>query len=196
MGIQVILASGSPRRRALLDQIGIRYRVQTADVDEGAQAGETPEALVVRLAQAKARAVWDRTNRTLPVLGADTLGVVDGTLLVKPDGFDSARAMLERMAGRMHEVLTAVALCSVQGSGVRLSRSRVWFRQLSAAEIAAYWKQGEPRDKAGAYAIQGLGAVFVERLDGSYSGVMGLPLFETAQLLATAGIFPLPPAQP
>ncbi|HPQ96503.1 MAG: septum formation inhibitor Maf [Thiothrix sp.] len=196
MGIQVMLASGSPRRRELLDQIGIRYRVQTADVDESAQAGETPEALVLRLARAKAQAVWDDTDRTLPVLGADTLGVVDGILLVKPDGFESARAMLKRMSGRMHEVLTAVALCSSQGTRVRLNRSRVWFRELAEAEILAYWAQGEPRDKAGAYAVQGLGAVFVERLEGSYSGVMGLPLFETAQLLATAGIFPLPPAQP
>lgn len=184
----LILASASPRRRELLDQIGIRYRVQTADIDESPLPGEPADALVQRLAQEKAYAVWQRSDKTLPVLGADTLGVLDDTLLVKPADFGSARDMLRHMSGRQHTIYSAVALFHAGGSEVALSRSTVNFRDISETEMEAYWEHGEPRDKAGAYAIQGLGAVFVERLEGSYSGVMGLPLFETAQLLAAAGL--------
>lgn len=187
---QIILASGSPRRRELLDQIGVRYRVQVADIDESPHADETPEALVCRLALEKAQAVLQQGQDAdiLPVLGADTLGMLAGELLVKPTDFESARAMLRRMSGQCHEVLTAVALVTNEEACVRLNTSKVWFRTLTDEEIAAYWATGEPADKAGAYAIQGLGAMFVERMTGSYSAVMGLPLFETAQLLTDAGL--------
>ena len=153
----------------------------------------TPEALVLRLAQQKAQAVWQRLAATpdglhLPVLGADTLGLLDGELLLKPRDFADAQALLRRMSGRWHTIFTAVALVTATGTSVVLNRNAVKFRSVSDAEILAYWRTGEPCDKAGAYAIQGRGAVFVERLEGSYSGVMGLPLFETAQLLAAAGI--------
>lgn len=188
---QIILASGSPRRRELLDQIGIRYVVQAADIDESALPEETAETLVQRLALEKACAVWDNSDKTQPVLGADTLGQLDGELLVKPLDFADARRMLMDMAGRRHEILSAVALCHAEGSKVALCRSYVWFREISEQEIRAYWASGEPSDKAGAYAIQGCGAIFVERMEGSYSAVMGLPLFETAGMLAEIGINPL-----
>ncbi|MFN3785807.1 MAG: Maf family protein [Thiothrix sp.] len=194
MQIQLILASASPRRRELLTQIGVGFQVQSADVDETPLHGETPEVLVQRLAVLKAQTVWQQRqvsslradDRNIPVLGADTLGVLDGELLVKPTDFAHARRMLLAMAGRQHAIFSAVALVNHQGVQVKLSRSLVTLRAISEAELWAYWQSGEPCDKAGAYAIQGLGAVFVEKLEGSYSGVMGLPLFETAQLLAAA----------
>lgn len=188
---QLILASASPRRRELLAQIGIRYRVQTADIDESPFADEDPLALVKRLAKEKAHVVWGNSDKTLPVMGADTLGVLEGQLLVKPDDFVSARQMLLSMSGRAHTIYSAVALYHQDACELAVSESKVWFRHLTEAEIVAYWQQGEPQDKAGAYAIQGVGAIFAERLEGSYSGVMGLPLFETAQLLAKAGIYAL-----
>jgi septum formation protein len=188
---QLILASASPRRRELLDQIGIRYRVETADINEQAVAGETAEQLVKRLALEKASVVWQRSDRQLPVLGADTLGLLEDELLVKPENYADAQAMLLKMSGREHEILSAVALQTPDGAQVVLSRSYVRFRVISSDEIAAYWALGEPCDKAGAYAIQGYGAIFAEQMRGSYSGIMGLPLFETAALLQTVGIRPL-----
>lgn len=189
---QIILASASPRRRELLEQIGIRFLVQTADVDESPLVDETPEALVKRLAIMKAESVWNRRKKAgekaLPVLGSDTVGILNGELLVKPLDFADAKQMLQKMSGRQHEILTAVALVTASGSTVVINHNVVSFRSISDAEILAYWKTGEPQDKAGAYAIQGRGAIFIERLEGSYSGVMGLPLFETARLLASAGI--------
>lgn len=184
----LILASASPRRRELLEQIGIRYQVQTADLDESPLPNEAPLALAQRLAAAKAQTVWELSHQQLPVLGADTLGVLDGELLVKPTDFESARQMLLFMSGRAHTIYSAIALYHQGGCEQAVSESKVWFRTITEAEIRAYWYQGEPRDKAGAYAIQGLGAIFAERLEGSYSGVMGLPLFETAQVLEKTGI--------
>ncbi|MEZ5535722.1 MAG: nucleoside triphosphate pyrophosphatase [Thiolinea sp.] len=188
---QLILASASPRRRELLDQIGIRYRVETADIDEQVRANETAEQLVQRLALEKAEVIWRRSDQQLPVLGADTLGLLDDELLVKPENYADAKAMLQKMSGREHEILSAVALYTQNDAQVVLSRSYVRFREISEAEIAAYWETGEPCDKAGAYAIQGYGPIFAEYMRGSYSGIMGLPLFETAALLKTAGIRPL-----
>lgn len=188
---QLILASASPRRRELLDQIGVRYRVEVADIDEQELADESAEALVQRLAVEKAEAVWQRGDQQLPVMGADTLGRLDGGLLVKPVDYEDAKVMLLKMAGCEHEILSAVALRTSDGVSVKLSRSYVRFRDISEAEILAYWETGEPCDKAGAYAIQGYGAIFAEQMRGSYSGIMGLPLFETAALLAEAGIHPL-----
>jgi septum formation protein len=179
------LASGSPRRRELLEQIGVRFIVDVADVDESPRAGEAPRDYVVRLAAEKAAAVFARRGGDLPVLGADTTVVIDQQVLGKPDSEAHGLALL---SGRGHEVLTAVALTARGNTHMRLSVSQVTFRAITPAEAATYWATGEPLGKAGGYAVQGRGAVFIEQLHGSYSGVMGLPLFETAQLLSAAGV--------
>jgi septum formation protein len=188
----VYLASASPRRRELLRQIGVVHRLLGVEVDETAAAGESPEGYVRRLAGAKARCGWDSLTAAsadhAPVLGADTAVVLDGRIIGKPRDRADALTILSSLSGRTHEVLTAVTLCDATAERSALSRSRVSFRALSPDECARYWDTGEPRDKAGAYAIQGLAAVFVTDLAGSHSGVMGLPLFETAQLLAQAGV--------
>jgi len=185
---QVILASGSPRRAELLTQLKIRFTRVIPDVDESARPGENIADLVRRLALAKASAGSEQAGVGLPVLGADTLVAVDGTALGKPaDRFD-ALDMLGRLSGRAHEVLSAVAVVGAGSIQAEVSRSTVVFRKISNAEAARYWDSGEPRDKAGAYAIQGLGSIFVERLEGSYSGVVGLPLLETERLLIAAGV--------
>ncbi|MFP5507224.1 MAG: Maf family protein [Gammaproteobacteria bacterium] len=187
---RIYLASNSPRRRELLDQIGITYRVLRVDVDETARPGEDAAALVERLALEKARAgrAGLPPGDGRPVLGADTVVVADGRVLGKPRDRAAGLAMLAALSERRHEVLTAAALADPRRERVLLSRSQVRFRAIDPAEAAAYWDSGEPADKAGGYAIQGLGAVFVAELNGSYSGVMGLPLFETAQLLNEFGI--------
>ena len=185
----VYLASGSPRRRELLQQIGVSFRVVGAAVDEAVQSAETAPTYVLRLAAAKAEAGWDRSRdgSHVPVLAADTAVVLDGRILGKPADGPDAERMLGQLSGRTHEVLTAVALRTADGLQSRISRSEVTFRSIAAGEARAYWETGEPSDKAGAYAIQGLGAIFITDLRGSYSGVMGLPLFETAELLRDAG---------
>jgi len=182
--LDLYLASASPRRGQLLEQIGVRYRSLAVNVDEARHADEPPELYVLRLALEKARAGRARLapNDPLPVLGADTAVVVDGDILGKPRDRAHALAMLARLSGRVHHVYTGVALAAEEEQ-TRLSVSAVAFRPLSLEECAAYWQTGEPADKAGAYAIQGRGAVFITRLEGSYSGVMGLPLHETAELL-------------
>jgi septum formation protein len=187
---QIYLASNSPRRRELLDQIGVTYRVLRVDVDESPRAGEDATGLVQRLALAKARAGCASlpAGDGKPVLGADTLVVKEGRLLGKPHERAAGLAMLARLSGRSHEVFTAVALVRGHQERVLLNRSQVRFREIAPGEAAAYWDSGEPIDKAGGYAIQGLAAVFVAELFGSYSGVMGLPVFETAQLLNEFGI--------
>lgn len=187
----VCLASISPRRRQLLTQIGVPHVVSAADIDEAAQPGEAPADYVVRVACAKARAVRARGTQ-LPVLAADTTVVIDGLVLAKPRDRAEGLAMLARLSGRTHQVLTAVALASAAGVDYRLSASEVRLRSVTPEERAAYWASGEPRDKAGGYAIQGIGALFIEHLSGSYSGVMGLPLYETGELLAVAGVACLP----
>ena len=181
------LASVSPRRRELLQQIGVPHLTAVPDIDETALAAESARDYVVRLACAKARVIAPRFA-DLPVLAADTVVVLDGRICGKPVDARQGIDMLGRLAGRTHEVLTAVALASGGKLTHRLSTSEVRFRQMSLAECRAYWESGEPRDKAGGYAIQGRGAVFIEHLSGSYSGVMGLPVFETAELLAAAGV--------
>jgi septum formation protein len=184
---RIILASSSPRRRELLEQIGLPYRVVAAEVDETPLPNETPEHYVLRLAEAKSLHAWKLAEGELPVLGADTAVVVDGDILGKPGGREQALAMLRRLSGRGHRVLTGVSLRSQQHWRT-CSDTRVFFRTLDEAEILAYWETGEPCDKAGAYAIQGRAAQFIERIEGSFSGVVGLPLFETAALLRQAGI--------
>lgn len=188
---QLILASASPRRRELLEQIGVRFRVVTVDIDEGSRPGESPQALVQRLAVAKASTAAAQTGHELPVLGADTLVVIDDRILGKPVDQSDGLAMLASLQGRAHQVLTAVALFASGHHACRVSVSRVHMREMSEAQRKVYWRSGEGRDKAGAYAIQGKGALYITHLEGSYSGVVGLPLFETAELLAMAGIHPL-----
>jgi septum formation protein len=192
----VILASASPRRSQLLTQIGVPHRVVPAHIDERRRLGEGLEHCVQRLARAKALEVQvalaavggSAAAVELAVLGADTAVVIDDELIGKPRDRADALAILARLSGRWHQVLSAVALASASGTQCCLSRSEVRFRALQPHESAAYWDSGEPRDKAGAYAIQGLGATLVEELRGSYSGVVGLPLFETARMLAEAGV--------
>lgn len=184
------LASGSPRRRELLTQIGVPYLTLSAPVDENTLPDESPIAYVERLARAKAQAglaaLVDMHEAV--VLGADTAVVLDGRILGKPADRDEALATLSALSGRSHDVLTAVALVSPERVVARVVTSQVTFRALSQAEIDAYWDSGEPKDKAGCYGIQGLAAVFVSQLHGSYSAVVGLPLCETAGLLAEFAI--------
>lgn len=186
----IYLASNSPRRRELLDQIGVRYGWLSGGIDEIPSPGESPEVFVLRLALEKARqGLTLREERPpLPVLGADTVVVLDDTALGKPETHEQGVAMLAQLSGRTHRVLTAVALVDGEREASRLSVSHVTFREINPEEADLYWETGEPWDKAGGYAIQGRGAVFIERLEGSYSGVMGLPLFETAQLLEEFGV--------
>lgn len=182
----VYLASHSPRRRELLSQIHVAYETLTIEIDETRLADESPVAYVQRVALLKARAGVEQlpAGQHSPVLGADTTVVLDGECLGKPvDDADAAR-MLRRISGRQHEVLTAVTLISNKGEQSALSRSRVSFAELTEQQIQRYCASGEPLGKAGAYAIQGRAAAFICDLQGSYSGVMGLPLYETAQLLA------------
>lgn len=209
------LASKSPRRRVLLDQIGVDYAIVDASIDEIPRAGEVPERFVERMACEKALAGLAVLGnaRVAPVLAADTAVVLEGKVLGKPRDEAHAMEILHELSSRMHRVISAVAVAGGSGGGggggstrhsderepavgtdagdtpnFMTSVSRVWFRRISYEERRAYCATGEPLDKAGAYAIQGRAATFVTRLDGSYSGVMGLPLFETATLLREAGI--------
>lgn len=182
------LASASPRRRELLEQIGVAVQVVNCAVDEQVLQDEPASAYVQRVTRAKVLAGVAQAPAGAVVLAADTAVVLDEQILGKPTGREEALGMLRSLSGREHEVMTAVAVA--RGTDVRLQQvtTRVRFRSLSEGEIAAYWDSGEPRDKAGSYGIQGLGAVFVAHLAGSYSAVVGLPLMETASLLAGFGI--------
>jgi septum formation protein len=185
----IYLASASPRRSQLLRQIGVEHEVRPVGVDESLRPGEPPGGYVARLAREKAMALWAQLVPAArrPVLGSDTTVAVDDSIQGKPRDAQDALQMLRRLSARTHQVYTAVALCHAQGCDLRLSVSDVTFRSLSDSEIEAYWASGEPADKAGGYAVQGLGALFIERIAGSYSGIMGLPLFETGELLASVG---------
>src|SRR5687767_298377 len=182
------LASASPRRRQLLDLIGVPHLVTPADIDETPQTAERADRYVLRLARAKAEAVWNR-ERDLPVLGADTTVAIGEEILGKPESEAEAVAMLGKLSGRTHVVHTGIALRAPDGREfVSISTTQVQFAHLDAEQMHAYWAAGEPQGKAGGYAIQGLGAVFVSNLAGSYTGVMGLPLYETAEMLRAAGV--------
>ncbi|MBX9913916.1 MAG: Maf-like protein [Pseudomonadaceae bacterium] len=187
---RLFLASGSPRRRELLTQIGVPFTTLLTSIDETPQEAESPTDYVRRLAQAKAQAGLAALDYSADavVLGADTSVILAGQILGKPLDRADAHAMLAALSGNTHEVLTAVALASDARCEVFTVSSLVSFRRVSAAEIDAYWDSGEPLDKAGSYAIQGLAAVFVSRLEGSFSAVVGLPVCETAALLADFGI--------
>jgi len=191
MSADIYLASVSPRRLELLRQIGIEPEVIPVDVDETPKIGEPPTDYVLRLAHAKAEAGHRLLDHPpLPILAADTAVVMGDRILGKPHNRSQGLDMLRQLSGTSHEVLTAVALVT-DSVDTRLSRSLVTFRQISDREAGDYWDSGEPEDKAGGYAIQGQAAVFISGLSGSYSGVMGLPLFETAELLQNVGIRPL-----
>ena len=184
---ELFLASSSPRRAEILDVLGIQFTASGVNLNEERAAGETPQTMVVRLATEKANAA--SLKQAGAVLAADTAVVVDASVLGKPRDQSDALDMLARLSGRSHLVMTGVALCWDAGMQTALSVSEVTFREIDPDEALAYWQSGEPSDKAGAYAIQGLGGVFVEAIRGSYSGVVGLPVFETAELLAAADIY-------
>ncbi len=190
----IYLASQSPRRQELLAQLGIRFATISATVDETPLAGEAPRDYVQRLARDKALAGWQQSDGRLPVLGSDTAVVLDERIMGKPQNSEDAENMLASLSGQTHEVMTAVALAipveKVNEPELHtvLSVSEVSFKPLSAEAIRRYVAGGEPMDKAGAYAIQGHAAAWISHLCGSYSGVMGLPLHETAELLHKAGI--------
>jgi len=188
---RLILASQSPRRRELLAQVGVAFAVAGVAVDERRHSGEAPGAYVERLARAKARAGAGRVASDEVVMGADTAVVADGDILGKPAHEADALAVLARLSGRSHTVCTGVAALVGTRVDTCVATSQVTLRPTSATERRAYWHSGEPQGKAGGYAIQGLGAAFVEGLTGSYSNVVGLPLFETLALLRGFGIDPL-----
>ena len=179
----LILASTSPRRREILESMGLDFEVESVEVDESPLDDEKPDALVQRLAMAKASAA--RLEGC--VLGSDTVVVLDGRVLGKPRDGDDAVDMLLALSGQSHQVLTGVALRTASDVHSLCSATEVRFREISRDEALAYWQSGEPADKAGAYGIQGKGGIFVESITGSYSCVMGLPVFETAALLKSAG---------
>ena len=185
----IYLASASPRRSALLRQIFVPHQILIPNVDESRQPGESPADYVVRLARAKAQRIWERLkpDERKPVLAADTTVALGDEIFGKPVDRADGVAMLQRLSGRIHQVFTAVAVCHAEGLQSALSVSEVTFRALTLADCQAYWNSGEPQDKAGGYAVQGLAAAFITRLSGSFSGVMGLPLAETTQLLAPLG---------
>lgn len=185
----ILLASASPRRSALLRQIFVPHEIRIANIDESRLANETPGQYVTRLACAKAERIWNRLegDDLRPVLGADTTVALGEDIFGKPTNRDECIAMLQRLSGVTHQVYTAVALCHAGQTTQRLSVSEVTFRTLSPGECTAYWNSSEPMDKAGSYAVQGLAAAFITAINGSYSGVMGLPLAETAALLTRAG---------
>jgi septum formation protein len=197
----IYLASRSPRRRELLDQVGVRFETllfregprADGDTDEAVQPGETPDDYVRRIAQVKADAAWKRVTmrrglQRKPVLVADTTVALGDDIYGKPVDPADAERMLKALSGKRHRVLTAVAVQLEARFEMSVSESIVTFGELDAARISAYVASGEPFDKAGAYGIQGRAGAFISRLEGSYTGVMGLPLYETAQLLRLFGV--------
>lgn len=179
----IALASSSPRRRELLAQLGVNFTLVKADIDESVLAAEDAKTYVQRLALAKAEAGLARLPEPKPVLGADTIVVIDNQILGKPSDFADFKRTMQQLSGRCHQVMTAIALVSPQHKLQQLVCTDVYFRALTDSEIEQYWQSGEPHDKAGGYGIQGLGGRFVKRINGSYTAVVGLPLCETEQLL-------------
>lgn len=185
MSASLVLASKSPRRRELLQALGLPFTIRSTDIDETPRPGEAVDDLVLRLATSKAKAV--SAGDADLVIGADTEVVLDGRAFGKPQDETDAMRMLAALSGRSHQVLTGVAVCGRGRVETALSATEVRFRDIDPDEARHYWQTGEPRGKAGAYAIQGRGGLFVEAIAGSYSGVVGLPVFETADLLRRFG---------
>ena len=191
MSKKLILASASPRRRELLEQIGVEFHIHPVDMDESMLPGERVLQHVKRLAIEKARlgyAYGSQQGNDLAVLAADTVVEIEGEVLGKPVNSQQAAVFLARLSGKQHKVHTAVAVVTGENELTGISSSEVEFTQLSEQQITAYVETGEPLDKAGAYAIQGIAAQFIVNLNGSYSGVMGLPLYETAKLFSACGV--------
>ena len=193
MNTQLILASSSPRRMELLDQIGVSYIVCSVDIDETPFDDEIALDYVCRVAAEKSEACINQLDSSLPVLAADTSVVIDGHILGKPENREHAVSMLNQLSGKTHCVYSAVSFRNTGKHGEsqhfqELSMTEVKFRKIKPKEIQSYWATGEPQGKAGAYAIQGIASIFVESIAGSFSGVVGLPLFETAELLSRQGI--------
>ena len=193
MSPQIILASASPRRFELLQQINVRAIVQSVDIDESQKPDEPVMDYVQRLAMEKAQCGFEtiENEQKLPVLGADTIVEVNGVILGKPENRPQAKNMLQQLSGKKHTVHTSVAIVTEDERFIDTSSSQVYFKVLEELEIDCYLATGEADDKAGAYAIQGIAAQFIKNINGSFSGVMGLPLFETAQLLKQCGVLPL-----
>ena len=189
----VILASASPRRRELLAQIGVRAFAQAVDIDESHRSGESVMAYVQRLAMEKAQRGFEtiENDNNLPVLGSDTIVEIDGRILGKPEGRLQAKEMLQQLSAKKHIVHTSVAIVTREISVSGTSSTEVLFDTIDDSDIERYIATGEPDDKAGSYAIQGIAAQFIRNINGSFSGVMGLPLYETAQLLKQCGVLPL-----
>jgi len=182
------LASSSPRRRELLAALGLDFSYDGVAIDESALPGEAAPDMVLRLATSKARTAYESGEHPVPVLGADTIVLLDDRVFGKPASKDEALAMLASLSGRTHQVLTGVAVVANGELQTAISRTEVQFREIHPDEAEAYWQSGEPAGKAGAYAVQGLGGIFVSAINGSYTGVVGLPVFETVNLLRRAGI--------
>ncbi len=182
------LASSSPRRRELLTALGLDFTYEGVALDESALPGEAASDLVLRLAAVKARAAFESGAHQVPVLGADTVVTLDERTFGKPASKEEALQMLASLSGRTHEVLSGVAVIANGDLETAISQTEVRFREIHPDEAEAYWQSGEPAGKAGAYAVQGLGGIFVSAINGSYTGVVGLPIFETARLLRRAGI--------
>lgn len=182
------LASASPRRHELLTALGLSFTFGGVDVDESSLPGETAMEMVLRLATLKARTAFDAGDYAVPVLGADTVVVLEDRVFGKPESKEEALAMLASLSGRAHEVLTGVAVVLNDELQTAVSLTEVQFREIHPDEALAYWQSGEPVGKAGAYAVQGVGGIFVCEIHGSYTGVVGLPVYETAELLRKAGI--------
>lgn len=194
---QIFLASRSPRRRTLIEQLGLRYQIVDVDVDERHRDGESPADYVARLALEKARSGWHQVAvQGVPVVGADTCIVLNGRIVGKPVDKAHGIALLKQYSGATHEVVSGVAMVGTVGNAsesapqeqVRVNISRVTFRRLTDQECERYWETQEPLDKAGGYAIQGKAAGFISNIEGSYSGIMGLPLYEFAELISVFGI--------
>ncbi|MBZ2160568.1 Maf family protein [Alteromonas stellipolaris] len=194
MNYSVVLASASPRRTMLLDQMGIAHSVKPVDIDESALVNETPEAQVARLAEQKAKTALVRLenegalSESTRVLASDTLIAFNGVSLGKPEDKEDARRILSMLSDNQHEVLTAISVASTTKQVTQTITTKVTFAALTNDEIDAYWDTGEPADKAGSYAIQGIGGQFVKAINGSASAVVGLPLYETRQLLREFGV--------
>jgi|TARA_R110002060_G_scaffold609_1_gene1629 septum formation protein len=188
MSTTLILASQSPRRKELLEQLGYHFTCLPADIDESVLAQENPEQYVSRLAIEKARVIAKQYDESVVVLGSDTSVVFGTNILGKPASLDECIAILSMLSGQTHQVITAVAVVKGERTEVFVVRTEVDFKVLTEQEISRYWQTGEPQDKAGAYGIQGVAGQFVKQIRGSYSAVVGLPLYETSQLLSLFGV--------